>query len=183
MKELFQMSDLGLLSYYLDIEVKQDADGIQLCQSVYVSKILERCGLSSCNPCASPMENQLKLSKKSSASVIDATKYRSLIRALRYLLHTQPDLSFSVGYHSHFMEDPRSDHLASIKRVLQYVAATRGYYRYPAGQVPLRTSFKSRQCLRCAPTSRHVSCSTGPYLSVKVSSEAATCPVAPDPTS
>jgi hypothetical protein len=35
MKEKFSMSDLGLLSYYLGIEVKQDARGITLCQSSY----------------------------------------------------------------------------------------------------------------------------------------------------
>jgi hypothetical protein len=31
MKEKFQMSDLGLLSYYLGIEVVQSATGISLC--------------------------------------------------------------------------------------------------------------------------------------------------------
>jgi hypothetical protein len=88
MKELFQMSDLGLLSYYLNIEVKQDAYGIRLCQSAYVGKILERCRLNSCNPCASPMENLFKLSKQSGTSIVDATEYRRLIGALKYLLHT-----------------------------------------------------------------------------------------------
>jgi hypothetical protein len=32
MKDRFQMRDLGLLSSYLRIEVKQDPDGISLCQ-------------------------------------------------------------------------------------------------------------------------------------------------------
>jgi hypothetical protein len=36
MKDRFQMSDLDLLSYYLEIEVKQGTDGISLCQSMYV---------------------------------------------------------------------------------------------------------------------------------------------------
>jgi hypothetical protein len=50
MKDRFQMSDLVLLSYYLGIEVKQGVDGIFLCQAAYAGKLLDRCGLISCNP-------------------------------------------------------------------------------------------------------------------------------------
>ena len=37
MKATFQMSDLGLLSFYLGIEVHQDSSGISLCQTVYAN--------------------------------------------------------------------------------------------------------------------------------------------------
>jgi len=127
MKMKFQMSDLGLLSYYLGIEVKQGADGIFLCQSGYAGKVLERCGLASCNASATPMETRLKLSKSSPEEKVNATEFRRVIGALRYLLHTRPDLAFSVGYLSRFMEDPREDHLTGMKRVLRYVAGTQGY--------------------------------------------------------
>jgi hypothetical protein len=40
MKELFKMSDLGLLSYYLGIEVHQKPGEITLCQEAYAKKIL-----------------------------------------------------------------------------------------------------------------------------------------------
>jgi len=127
MKMKFQMSDLGLLSYYLGIEVKQGADGIFLCQSGYAGKVLEHCGLASCNASATPMESRLKLSKSSPEEKVNATEYRRVIGTLRYLLHTRPDLAFSVGYLSRFMEDPREDHLTGVKHVLRYVAGARGY--------------------------------------------------------
>ena len=76
MQELFQMTDLGLLSYHLGIEVKQEEDGITVCQSSYAAKILEDAGMSDCNSCSTPMENRLKL-KKNSGQVQDATEYRS----------------------------------------------------------------------------------------------------------
>jgi hypothetical protein len=41
MKARFHMSDLVLLSYYLDIKVKQGRDSITLCQRAYVGKLLE----------------------------------------------------------------------------------------------------------------------------------------------
>jgi hypothetical protein len=118
MKDHFQMSDLGLLSYYLRIEVKQGADGISLCQSTYAGMLLERCELGACNPSASPMESYLKLSKQSTTEAVDATRYRRVIRTLRYLLHTRSDLAFSVGYFSRFMEASREDHLIAVKCIL-----------------------------------------------------------------
>lgn len=48
MTSLFRMSDLGLLSYYLGIEVMQEGGVIKLSQSAYTAKLLERAGLSAC---------------------------------------------------------------------------------------------------------------------------------------
>jgi hypothetical protein len=42
MRDRFKMSDLGLLSYYLGIEVHQDNSDITLCQSAYAQKLLEK---------------------------------------------------------------------------------------------------------------------------------------------
>jgi hypothetical protein len=50
------MSDLGLLTYYLGIEVCQDNSGITLCQSAYAHKLLEKIGMASYNPASTPME-------------------------------------------------------------------------------------------------------------------------------
>jgi hypothetical protein len=44
------------------------------------------------------MEPRLKLSKLSSAPVVDATFYRSIVGSLRYLVNSRTDLAFSVGY-------------------------------------------------------------------------------------
>jgi hypothetical protein len=55
---------------------------------------------------------------------VDATAYQSIIESLRYLLNTHPYLVFDVGYVSHFLEEPREDHLAAVKKILRYVAGT-----------------------------------------------------------
>jgi hypothetical protein len=70
------------------------------------------------------MESRLKLSKQSTAEAINATKYRRVIGALRYLLHTRSDLAFLIEYLSRFMEAPREDHLIVVKHILRYVAGT-----------------------------------------------------------
>ncbi|XP_066354253.1 uncharacterized mitochondrial protein AtMg00810-like [Miscanthus floridulus] len=83
MSARFKMSDLGLLCFYLGIEVCQGGDGIKLSQAAYGRKILERAGMASCNPCHTPMEPRLKLLKASTAAPVDATEYRSLVGCLR----------------------------------------------------------------------------------------------------
>src|SRR6185503_18414208 len=94
----FKMSDLGALSYYLGIEVKQRRDSIALGQRAYALKLLEQAGMTRCKPMASTMEERIKLSKNNTAARVDATRYRSIVGGLRWLTHTRPDITFAVGY-------------------------------------------------------------------------------------
>ena len=97
--------------------MRQGKEALILSQSAYASKLLERSDMT-------PMEERLKLTKASTAAKVDATLYRSIIGGLRYLVHTRPDIAFTVGYVSRFMEDPREDHWAAMKRLLRYVKGT-----------------------------------------------------------
>ena len=127
MKKKFSMSDLGLLSYYLGIEVKQDANGITLCQSSYAAKILESAGMSNCNSCETPMECRLKLRKLKEGEPVNPTEYMSIIGSLRYIINTRPDLAYAVGVVSRYMEAPGKEHWAAVKHILRYLKGTLGY--------------------------------------------------------
>jgi hypothetical protein len=124
MKATFQMSDLGLLSFYLRIEVHQSDFGITLRQTVYVKRVIELAGLTDCNPALTPMEERLKLSRDSTMEEVDATQYRRLVGNLRYLTHTWPDLAFSVGYVTRFMQRLTTEHQQVVKRIIRYVVGT-----------------------------------------------------------
>ncbi|KDP30510.1 hypothetical protein JCGZ_16690 [Jatropha curcas] len=110
MMRMFEMSDLGLLSYYLGIEVKQTPDCISFCQAVYASKILEKTGMLNCNSSRVPMEPKCKLKKQDGEPFVDATEYRRIIGSLRYLVNTRPDLAYSVGVVSRYMDTPTVTH-------------------------------------------------------------------------
>lgn len=127
MSSKFENSDLGTLSYYLGIEVCQHEEGITLNQRSYASKILENAGMIKSNPIQTPMELGLKLSKAENEREIDATIYRKNIGCLRYLLHTRPDLSYSVGVLSRFMQSPRESHGVAMKQVLRYLRGSIAY--------------------------------------------------------
>jgi hypothetical protein len=97
MKATFQMSDLGLLYFYLGIEVHQGDSRITLRQTAYAKHVVELAGLTDCNPALTPMEERLKLSHDSTTEEVDATQYRRLVGSLRYLTHTRLDLAFSIA--------------------------------------------------------------------------------------
>ena len=77
--------------------------------------------MAECKPCVTPMEERLKLTKASTVAKVDATLYRSIVCGLRYLIHMRLDIAFAVGYVSRFIEDPREDHWAIVKRLLRYI--------------------------------------------------------------
>ena len=57
---------------------------------------------------------------------MDATLYRSIVGGLRYLVHTRPDICFTVDYLSRYMEAPGGEHWSAVKHLLRYIAGTRG---------------------------------------------------------
>ena len=135
MQNLFKMSDLGLLTYYLGIEVSQAEGEITLCQHSYATKIIETAGMGSCNSCQTPMECRLKLTKEDGKAAVDATLYRSVIGSLRYLVNTRPDMAYAVGVVRRFMEKPSSAHWSAVKQILRYIRGTLNYgCRYRAGR-------------------------------------------------
>jgi hypothetical protein len=89
-----------------------------------LKKVLEQFGMAECNPSKYPMEPRIKLSADKGGKPADATAYRRMIGCLRYLLHTRPDLSYSVGLASRFMENPTVMHIAVVKQIFRYLKGT-----------------------------------------------------------
>lgn len=70
---IVDMRNLGVLCFYLGIEVRQDASDISLRQTHYAKCILELGRLDCYNPAYSLMEKELKLSRQSTAKEVDPT--------------------------------------------------------------------------------------------------------------
>ena len=116
MGRFFEMTDLGKLSYYLGIEVDQGDGYIELKQSSYANNILEKAGLRDCNPSKYPMDPKEQISKDEKGKPVDSTMYKSIVGGLRYLVNTRPDIAFSVGVVSRYIEHPTTLHLMAVKR-------------------------------------------------------------------
>ena len=123
----FEMTDIGLMSYYLGIEVKQTDEGIFISQEGYAKEILKRFGMDKCNLVGTPIEHKAKPSKYDGGEAVDSTLFKSLVGSLRYLTCTRPDILFAVGLISRFMEEPTTKHLEIAKRILRYIKGTVDY--------------------------------------------------------
>jgi len=118
MQQVFAMTDLGNLHYFLDVSAKRSSSSLFLSQAKYAAEILDKANMSSCNPCQTPIEVHSKLSAQDGPPVADPTLYRSLAGALQYLTLTQPDIAHAVQQVCLYMHDPRESHFALIKRIL-----------------------------------------------------------------
>ncbi|KAM3197870.1 hypothetical protein ACQJBY_073132 [Aegilops geniculata] len=87
------------------------------------------------------MEHRLKV-VKNTGEAVDATRYRSIIGSLRYLVNTRPDIAYVVGVASRFMEAPGKQHWAIVRQILRYVRGTLNYgCTYKAGEGTVLTGF------------------------------------------
>jgi hypothetical protein len=123
----FEMKDLGLMHYFLGLEVWQSPGRIFLNQGKYMVEILKRFDMLDCKSMNTPMEAKLKLLVDTSSDLIDATLYRQIIGSLMYLTNTRPDICFAVNTLSQFLVEPRCVHLVAAKHVMRYLKGTLDY--------------------------------------------------------
>ena len=123
----FEMSDLGLMHYFLGIEVMQTVNGIFIGQKKYVHDILERFQMKDCNPVSTPTEFGLKLNKDHGGKKVDSTLYKQIVGSLMYLTATRPDIMYSVNLISRYMENPTEMHLLTAKKILRYLQGTKDF--------------------------------------------------------
>lgn len=117
----FDMKDLGLLHYFLGLEVWQNSDNIILNQGKYTLYILKRFGMLNCRPMTSPMETNLHKLKEAAteSQPTDPTQYRQMIGSLMYLVNRRLDICYAVNGLSQFMCEPKEIHLVAVKHIMR----------------------------------------------------------------
>ena len=127
MLKVFEMTDLGLMSYFLGMEVKQDHDGVFISQKKYAKEILKKFHMEDYKSTSTPMNQKEKFSKDDRAKKVDESQYKSLIGCLMYLTATRPDIMFAVSLLSRFMHCTSEVHFQAAKRIVRYIKGTTNY--------------------------------------------------------
>ncbi|GJX53390.1 ribonuclease H-like domain-containing protein [Tanacetum coccineum] len=91
----FDMTDLGVLNYFLGISTTLTPTFLFLSQKKYALQLLERAHMVNCNPSQTPVDTSPKL-----------------------------DLSYAVQRICLYMHNLREPHFAALKRILRYVQGT-----------------------------------------------------------
>eukprot|EP00253_Pinus_taeda_P032805 PITA_32805 len=109
MKE-FEMIDLGLMKYFLGIEVEQSDKGIFIFQNKYSKDLLKRFDMENCKPIPTPITIGTKLSKDDEGLDVNPTLFKRLVGSLMYLTAIRLDIMQGVSLISKFMETPKDTH-------------------------------------------------------------------------
>jgi hypothetical protein len=104
------MKDIGLMHYFLGLEVWKEEGHIFLGQGRYAVDILSRFNMGDCKPMSTPMITNWQKISTSASPLVNPTLYPQLIGSLMYLVNTQPDICFAVHTLSQFMVEPRQVH-------------------------------------------------------------------------
>nr|GFA19521.1 putative ribonuclease H-like domain-containing protein [Tanacetum cinerariifolium] len=121
MKVKFQMSSMGELTFFLDIQVKQKPDGIFISQDKYVAEILRNFGLTDGKSASTPIDTEKPLLKDPDGKDVDVHTYRSMIGSLMYLTSSRPDIMFAVCACAHFQVTSKVSHLHVVKSIFRYL--------------------------------------------------------------
>nr|GEY62842.1 retrovirus-related Pol polyprotein from transposon TNT 1-94 [Tanacetum cinerariifolium] len=123
MKSRFEMSMMGEMTFFLGLQVNQSLCGIFINRSKYVLEILKKYGMESGDPVGTPMIKD-KLDLDQNGTLVDATKYRSMIGALMYLTSSRPDIVHATCLCARYQAKPTEKHLKEVKRIFRYLRGT-----------------------------------------------------------
>nr|GFC50331.1 uncharacterized mitochondrial protein AtMg00810-like [Tanacetum cinerariifolium] len=124
MKSRFEMSMMGEMTFFLGLQVNQSPCGIFLNQSNNVLEILKKYVMESCDPVDTPMGIKDKLEIDQNGTLVDATKYRSMIGALMYLTSSRPYIVHATCLCDRYQAKPTEKHLKEFKRIFRYLWGT-----------------------------------------------------------
>nr|GFB02740.1 retrovirus-related Pol polyprotein from transposon TNT 1-94 [Tanacetum cinerariifolium] len=118
------MSMMGEMTFFVGLRVKQSPCGIFINQFKYVLEILKKYGMESCDLVGTPKEIKDKLDLDQNETPFDATKYRSMIRALMYLTSSRPYIVHATCLCARYQAKPTEKHLKEVKRIFRYLQGT-----------------------------------------------------------
>nr|GFB71059.1 uncharacterized mitochondrial protein AtMg00810-like [Tanacetum cinerariifolium] len=120
-KDKFQMSSMGELTFFLGLQVKQKPDGIFISHDKYVAKILRKFGLTDRKFAWTPIDIEKPLLKDCDGEDVDVHTYRSMIGSLMYLTSSRLEIKFAVCACARFQVPSKASHLHAVKRIFRYL--------------------------------------------------------------
>eukprot|EP00253_Pinus_taeda_P023500 PITA_23500 len=78
LRDKFLMTDMGLLHFFLGLEISQDATGIKLSQAKYAWDLLKRFRMTDCKLAPTPFLSGVRLEDGDATPLVDNTLYRQL---------------------------------------------------------------------------------------------------------
>jgi hypothetical protein len=124
MTDRFEMSKMGVHTFFLGFQIKQVMEGTFISQTKYTHDILKKFGMDKAKPIKTPMGTNGHLDFDLGGTSVDQKVYRSMIGSLLYLCASIPDIMLSVCMCARFQAAPKDSHLRAVKRIRRYLVLT-----------------------------------------------------------
>jgi len=146
----FEMSLMGKLTFFLDLQIKQTYDGIFLSQTKYALELLKKFDMQDCKSISTPMASALSIDNYETSIEVDCKRYRGMIGSLLYLTASRPDIMFSVCMCARYQAFPKESHLKIVKRIFRYISGTTNFgLWYPKGSSCYLVGFSDSDFAGC----------------------------------
>nr|GEX78645.1 retrovirus-related Pol polyprotein from transposon TNT 1-94 [Tanacetum cinerariifolium] len=139
MHNKFEMSMMGELKFFLEIQIHQSSRGIFINQAKYAQKILIKHGMISCDSIGTPIATK-HLDADLSGTSVDQTKYQSMVGALMYLTASRPDIVHATCYCVRYQAKSTEKHLTALTD-----------YGFHFDKIPMHCDSKVAIAISCNP--------------------------------
>lgn len=119
---VFSIKYLGVLHYFLGIEVGYVTNRIILSQKKFSNDILKECDFDVSKPAVTPLPLHLKHSATDGQLYSRPDHYRSFVGKSNYLTNTRRNLSYAVQTFIRYMQNHRLPHFDALCHTLRYVS-------------------------------------------------------------
>ena len=102
MQSEFEMSMMGELRFFLGLQIKQETNGIFICQEKYIKDLLKKYKMNEAKIMVTPMHPSSSLDKDEEGKSVSEKEYKGMIGSLLYLTASRPYIVFAVGLCARF---------------------------------------------------------------------------------
>ncbi|KAH9782940.1 retrovirus-related pol polyprotein from transposon RE2 [Citrus sinensis] len=120
LSKAFALKDLGLIAYFLGVEVCYTTHGMHLSQTKYIKDLISKASMQNCKGSDTPFSTGFKLEKNVQGPLgqefEEPALYRSIVGGLQYLILTRSDIAYSVHKLSQYLNTPTLQHWLACKK-------------------------------------------------------------------
>jgi hypothetical protein len=124
MTNRFKISMMGVLTFFLEFQIKQVKKRTFISQTKYTHDILKRFGMDKAKPIKTPMDTNGHLDLDLGDTLVDQNVYCFMIGSLLYLCASKSDIMLIVCMCPRFQAAPKDCHLRVVKRIKRYLVLT-----------------------------------------------------------
>ena len=120
----FEIKDMGLLQYFLGLEIWKRDGELFVSQEKYDKDILRKFHMEGKKPMETPLPGNWRKEDATSGDVVDAIVYRKLVGSLMYFVNTRPNIFYAFNQLSQAMVKLTKLFWKVGKHVLRYLRGT-----------------------------------------------------------